>query len=754
MLDIRGDSARVLPEMRAALDTIAKVNGRDYPELGEWRTMVARAMENRGDIRGAIAQGLESERIRRTHFRLVVNALGEHDALNAPPRSESGWDRAARLAARAGTPAEQDALFDALVRSRAEWLDELAERRRAAGAAGAGDSAVAALARRFAERCSELSKRALAGAGDTPAAEFAAKLSALQARRDSAEQQLAAASPVYARNRSRRAIGAADAIAALPKGAALVSYVRAGDVYLAYVVAPGQARGAWVTIGEAARVDGLVSAWRATLRPGAAAAAGHAAGARLREAIWSPIVRPLKGAPEVYVVPDGELNRVPFAALPGGDGVPLAERGPLLRFLGCERDLVDEHELRRSSLRVVVGGPAFGVPVPGSPDSSRALHPAVVSTGIRFAPLPGAAAEAGEVAAVWRRGDAHEDVREFVGEAASEAAFREWAPRAGVLHVATHGFFLDERGESGSGQRGIGGLAPPEAQGSAAPRAVVYASPLVRSGLALAGANRLERSDGADDGVLTADEGHADLQSVDCAVLPPARRRRRDRRERGRAGAVARVPDRRAVAGVQPVAVDDAATREGWWRSTSPRPVLGRRLARGPRGHARGAPGAHRARRAGFAVLLGGVHRAGALKRGPARPSRVARRGALRQIWNRPTMPTSPSPACAESLAEASISSARVVSCSTDASMDFTAAWISLRSRAWSRLELRMPDICSRTCSTVARMRSRCSPDLRTSSAPSVTRSPVSRMSTRISVADSAQRCASVRTSSTCSRSM
>jgi CHAT domain-containing protein len=84
-----------------------------------------------------------------------------------------------------------------------------------------------------------------------------------------------------------------------------------------------------------------------------------------------------------------------------------------------------------------------------------------------------------------------------------------------VLHLATHGFFLNgDCAPAPTGTRGVGGLT------SAWPRRTAE-NPLLLSGLALAGANRrASAAPDEDDGILTAEEvASLDLSGVEWAVL-------------------------------------------------------------------------------------------------------------------------------------------------------------------------------------------------------------------------------------------
>ena len=141
-----------------------------------------------------------------------------------------------------------------------------------------------------------------------------------------------------------------------------------------------------------------------------------------------------------------------------------------------------------------------------------------------FAALPATDREVERVAAQWS--SLAGDVVRLSGAGATEAAVRSLSPGRRVVHLATHGFFVDPRcGHGAGGGRGIGGLAP--AADSAAPpardaqAATDADNPLRLSGLALAGANRRSSApEGADDGILTAEELAAlDLAGVEWVVL-------------------------------------------------------------------------------------------------------------------------------------------------------------------------------------------------------------------------------------------
>jgi CHAT domain-containing protein len=131
---------------------------------------------------------------------------------------------------------------------------------------------------------------------------------------------------------------------------------------------------------------------------------------------------------------------------------------------------------------------------------------------MRFGPLPDSAREAQAITTLWERTNG-KPVQHLNGREATEAAFKQEAPGKRVLHLATHGFFLDDRCASAlEKQAGPGAPGAPSVTGE---------NPLLLSGLVLAGANNRGTAGALEeDGILTAEEIAAlDLSGVEWAVL-------------------------------------------------------------------------------------------------------------------------------------------------------------------------------------------------------------------------------------------
>jgi CHAT domain-containing protein len=139
---------------------------------------------------------------------------------------------------------------------------------------------------------------------------------------------------------------------------------------------------------------------------------------------------------------------------------------------------------------------------------------------LKFESLPATYNEIKEITNIWKnsqRGD--NNIVKFTGSEASERALKIAAPGKQVLHLATHGFFLE--GNCQSAFPRLEKTRGPVDDASEILPSVTEENPLLLTGLAFAGANHRE-SAGPDeeDGILTAEEVAAlDLTGVELVVL-------------------------------------------------------------------------------------------------------------------------------------------------------------------------------------------------------------------------------------------
>jgi CHAT domain-containing protein/tetratricopeptide (TPR) repeat protein len=214
----------------------------------------------------------------------------------------------------------------------------------------------------------------------------------------------------------------------------------------------------------------------------------------LRARVWDPLGPDVARARRVIVCPDAGLALLPFATLPGA-------RPRTFLIEDVEMHVVSSaHELARSAppvpaeKLVAVGGIDYGT----SAEPARGRAVANAGELPPFGRLPGSAEEV-EALAARLRGKAAECL--LLGEKATEGALVASLRGATLVHLATHGFFLD--------------LASRLGPSPARPLLLDNAS----NGIALANANG-RGLEPANDGILTADEATLlDLSSCRLVVV-------------------------------------------------------------------------------------------------------------------------------------------------------------------------------------------------------------------------------------------
>lgn len=199
--------------------------------------------------------------------------------------------------------------------------------------------------------------------------------------------------------------------------------------------------------------------------------------------LMQPIRALLGNSQKLLISPEGDLNLIPFEALLDEKGKYLIEKFSF-SYLTSGRDL-----LRMKTPRPDKGGFSI-IANPAFSANSEAVKPSITATrnisDTYFASLPSTMQEARSIQTLFP------EAVIYSAEQASETALKELtAPR--VLHIATHGFFVETFGESNkeavSSNRSLSAGIESE-------------NPLLRSGIALAGAN--QRKGNKDDGILTA----------------------------------------------------------------------------------------------------------------------------------------------------------------------------------------------------------------------------------------------------------
>jgi CHAT domain-containing protein/tetratricopeptide (TPR) repeat protein len=412
----------------------------------------------------------------------------------------------------------------------------------------------------------QIAQKTLSGPGEEGIQAYQSLLAEMIQRRDQLEGQLAKHMPdlkledIWV-NADRQKVALA-----LPGGSLLIEIVKSeifnyharaslGEAewlpsrYLAFVMPAGEPDNVrLIDLGEAGIIDQLIHSWRAALTadPGTrrdtvlpsqsvnldseedklrsgivhsfAAGGTRQVGSRtpnpdpsilrklgkeLRQLVFDPILEVAGlGCKRWLVAPDGTLNQLPFEALPLGDNEYVIDQYEV-SYLVSGRDVLTFHssDNQKAGRPMVIADPDFNL----GGEGIVGFKP-----GMPFPPLIGTQDEA-------------EEVCQLIGaiKSASQDALESIVKKANspsILHISTHGFFLDDTPGIAEALKQLGMIS----------QRMIHLSktdnPLLRSGLALAGANAWAQGitvpDGTDDGILNGEDiTGLDLLDTELVVL-------------------------------------------------------------------------------------------------------------------------------------------------------------------------------------------------------------------------------------------
>jgi tetratricopeptide (TPR) repeat protein len=300
---------------------------------------------------------------------------------------------------------------------------------------------------------------------------------------------------------------------------------RAGRHYIVFVLhADRLDHVAMIDLGSTARIDRMILFFRKAVMTMEPESAEKTVGARLRKAVFEPLQPSLKNKHTLILARDGNLALLPFEILPAADGGRLVDHYEI-SYVGSGRDVLrfrDTPETQFGSGPVVVADPDFDMDDAGTPlddSGGRVLRSLDFnSTNVKkFVRLEGTQEEG-------RRVGERLGVQPLTGRDALEGRVKS-VRSPSILHLASHAFFLQRCKESQS-------ISPPQSpeltegagmlEGLA--RLQRLENPMLRSGIALAGANltlagkNIDMKD-AEDGILTAADIVSELELSSTALV-------------------------------------------------------------------------------------------------------------------------------------------------------------------------------------------------------------------------------------------
>jgi CHAT domain-containing protein len=322
------------------------------------------------------------------------------------------------------------------------------------------------------------------------------------------------------RQRTSASITMADIVPSLVGGSILLDFIEfpdpkiTGENKICYgsIITGEDNNPVFVRIDSGAAINRAIDSLRAAINQGNAAEV-EAQTNFLSEKLWQPVAAKIpEGAKRLFICPDANLNFLSFAALLESDGRFVAEKYPI-SYIGSARDLAKKPSDKISKSMAIFANPQFDAGGKSSKTTEMVAMrsaEADVFGSIALPPLPGTETEAQSLGSLAT--ESGWNVKSALGHEATEARVRN-APKPGILHLATHGFYLNSTtaASPASDQRGMSVVEATEEKSAAPQRSRV--DPMRASGVALAGAqatlkfwSQRKAPDPQNDGILTAEE--------------------------------------------------------------------------------------------------------------------------------------------------------------------------------------------------------------------------------------------------------
>jgi len=513
----KGDYARAEPYFLRAVAITEKSLGPDHPDNARHFRNLEHLYAAKGDLVGALKSLTRSNEIEEKNLPLNLAIGSERQKLAYFDPMAEDLERLISFQAQqdAGDSQARDLAATTLIQRKGRVFDAIADNLGTLWNRSSMEDR--ALLDQLKGVTSQLAALVLKGPQGLSPAEHQARISKFTQQREQLENEVGRRSQGYYERADTVTLSSVKA--AIPADAVLVEFAvyrpfdpkqpnestkNFGDPrYIAYII-PAQGEVRWKDLGAAKGIDAAVDAFRRALRDPQRHDIKQLSRA-LDEKIMQPVRALVGNATHLLVSPDGQLDLIPFEALVDPEGRYLIERLSVT-YLTTGRDLLRMEVSRASkSGPLVIADPAFGesgnaavarAERPGfgpraATNKRRSITTAQDLSDVYFGPLSGTAQEARAIQSLFP--DAHV----LTGLHATKGALKR-IDAPSILHIATHGFFLQDTTESPSPDQG-----KPAANDSRSVRgAAKIENPLLRSGLALSGAN-LNKGSG-ENGILTA----------------------------------------------------------------------------------------------------------------------------------------------------------------------------------------------------------------------------------------------------------
>lgn len=516
----QGDLKLAEQRLQRALTILQSALGPAHPNVGRVLANLAFLSLSKGEMKRAIsllASGSDNAD-RNLELMLATGSEEQKQLYMATLADGTSANISIHLMSAPNDEAAARQALTKILRRKGRVLDVMSGQM---AAAGKSDIVGQAMLTKLAAVRTRLSSLVLRGPdNDKNLDQYKATISRLQEQAQSLEKMISERATATGVGVGASAITIESVQAAIPDGAALVEMIQYRPMTITFAVTPRwgaphyaayvlrhSGPPAWVDLGDAAKIDTDAARLRAALR-NPRRADFTSLSRSVDEEVMRPIRKFLDNTQQIVLSPDGGLNLVPFAALVDEHDHYLVENYTV-SYLTSGRDLLRlrDHMPSRGS-PVIIANPLFAHGEPGNTllregeTNGRGGGLRAAGFSGRFEPLEGTASEAKQLS------DVLSGAKVYTGTQAIEAVVKRLQGPS-ILHIATHGFFL------------VKNITPAEtARGSQVGASAAAAeNPLLRSGIALTGANELDDGHG-DDGILTALEASGlDLHGTKMVVL-------------------------------------------------------------------------------------------------------------------------------------------------------------------------------------------------------------------------------------------
>ena len=377
----------------------------------------------------------------------------------------------------------------------------------------------------------QLSRLTFARPNDKDLKVYKKRIADLKAQEEELEAQLSRLSQPYSLSRRVAKADCEELGRTLPANSALIEFAKIEMFdfkarerknflkpahYLAFVLHAGDGKDVgMIDLGNAGEIDKAVVELRKDISSMQEKADDSSR--KVYDLVFKPLRKGIGDVREIFISPDGQLNLIPFEVLQGPDGRYLIE-DYTFNYLAAGRDLLRFGQgQKKGGKALLIGDPDFDMGMKEKNLVLKKLAYANIkqkeisrrSTEMEVFPfkrLPGTKQEVEAIQTLLGEENTSLYTRR---EALEEVLKRHGTPSISILHLATHGFFLKDQ-EIGDIppnflERGFHQFTIPKPKTR---KRIKIENPMLRSGFALAGANRhAELTDEqADDGIVTSEE--------------------------------------------------------------------------------------------------------------------------------------------------------------------------------------------------------------------------------------------------------